>query len=225
MEFLVRNYSCPQNPWLGGYRPQIPVLSVLCPQLNLLNPPRKKFLATPLLPCPVIGRILRNLNSKIIRQNRTIISICVKARQREKQSLYRPTAGLSVSRRFRLPDSRQLAHEGGVSALRTGRLYPQEIFLVLISVRGWIDPKTTVRPEGLCEWKTPVTLSWIEHATFRLVARCNQLRHRHIHRILIFLSIQGKKKLTFGRTPISSLGIKCDMLLRSNNVICRFAFR
>jgi hypothetical protein len=27
------------DPWLGGYRPQIPVLSALCPQLNLLNPP------------------------------------------------------------------------------------------------------------------------------------------------------------------------------------------
>jgi hypothetical protein len=27
------------NGWLGGYRPQIPVLSALCPQLNLLNPP------------------------------------------------------------------------------------------------------------------------------------------------------------------------------------------
>jgi hypothetical protein len=25
------------NPWLGGYRPQISVLSALCPQLNLLN--------------------------------------------------------------------------------------------------------------------------------------------------------------------------------------------
>jgi len=48
MKFLVPNYSCLQNPWLGGYRPQIPVLSVLCPQLNLLNPPRKKFLGTPL---------------------------------------------------------------------------------------------------------------------------------------------------------------------------------
>ena len=49
MKFLVPNYSCLQNPWLGGYRPQFPVLSVLCPQLNLLNPPpRKKFLGTPL---------------------------------------------------------------------------------------------------------------------------------------------------------------------------------
>ena len=38
MKFLVPNYSCLQNPWLGGYRPQIPVLFVLCPQLNLLNP-------------------------------------------------------------------------------------------------------------------------------------------------------------------------------------------
>ena len=51
MRFLVPNYSCLQNPWLRGYRPQIPVLSVLCPQLNLLNPhpPRKKFLGTPLV--------------------------------------------------------------------------------------------------------------------------------------------------------------------------------
>ena len=39
MKFLVPNYSCLQNPWLGGCRPQISVLSVLCPQLNLLNPP------------------------------------------------------------------------------------------------------------------------------------------------------------------------------------------
>ena len=50
MKFLVPNYSCLQNPWLRSYRPQIPVLSVLCPQLNLLNLPQKKeFLGTPLL--------------------------------------------------------------------------------------------------------------------------------------------------------------------------------
>ena len=41
MKFLVPNYSCLQNPWLGAYAPQIPVLSLLCPQLNLLNPPEK----------------------------------------------------------------------------------------------------------------------------------------------------------------------------------------
>jgi len=39
MKFLLLIYSCLQNPWLGGYRPQIPVHSVICRQLNLLNPP------------------------------------------------------------------------------------------------------------------------------------------------------------------------------------------
>jgi len=52
-----------------------------------------------------------------------------------------------------------------LSALRTVRLYPQEMPLVFISVRGCVDPRAMVRSEGF------YVNFGIEPVTFRFVAQ------------------------------------------------------
>jgi hypothetical protein len=100
------------------------------------------------------------------------ITALVKVKVKVTISRYRPRRALEVPGGWASRISRQSAHEGGKVVSPTHRLsLPQEGFLVLISVRGWVDSRATIRPEELSHRKIPVTPSEIEPATFRFVAQ------------------------------------------------------
>jgi hypothetical protein len=87
--------------------------------------------------------------------------------------LHMPGQAMTVPAGWWSQISRQLTHESGMVVNLMHRP------LSLISVRGWDNPSAIMQPEGLFQWKIPVTAQGIKPATFWLVARClNELCYR-----------------------------------------------
>ena len=65
------------------------------------------------------------------------VHTCLKGKGKDKAVPLQARRGPEGSRKVRFPDFVTTAQDGSrLSALRTGRLYPQEMLLVLMSVRG-----------------------------------------------------------------------------------------
>ena len=96
-----------------------------------------------------------------------------------------------------------------LSALRTGRFYLQEILLVLISIRGWVDPMAIAWSEGLCQWKIQMTPPGIELVTFWFVAQCFNQCANVVTSIPMYLPIQSHY-ITTQRILIPNCRLSCD---------------
>jgi len=129
------------NSW---YPPGEPILYINTEVYSVLPPQQFAFWCQYLKHSHIIRVFVTSLASGSDCYNLSII-LKVKSKAVALQAWYGPEG----SRKLRFPDFMTTAQDGGkVVSLRTGRLYPHEMLLVLISVRWRVDPRAIVRSEG-----------------------------------------------------------------------------
>jgi hypothetical protein len=89
----------------------------------------------------------------------------------EKQSLHSPGQALRTQGGWRPQNVQTVStwRRQDCQPYATAAFTTQEIPLLFISVRGWVDPRAIMRPEGLSQWKFQTTPSVIETTNFWLV--------------------------------------------------------
>jgi len=120
------------------------------------------------------------------------------------------------------------------SALRTGRLYLQEMLLVLIYVKRLSRPEDrSAIGRILCQWKIPLTPAGIEPATFRFVAQhlnhCATAVRLLVHCIFLYglfwrlcrIRKQEKKRLKFNINIFWIVDADCKC---KTFVFCSYSF-
>jgi hypothetical protein len=149
-----------------------------------------------------------------------------KSLQYEKVISLQAWTGHYGSRRLRLPKYLYPCHKNRkrLSSLRTGRLYPQEISMLLISVSDGFDPRAMVGPDGLLQWKIPLIPSRIASVTFGLLTQfLDQLRQGVTSLQYIHYKIKGASAIQLYIPESPSLNLSTASLRTSVNSLHPFS--